>query len=74
MGEFVSFQAYPLQIQAILRIFRPCRDFPADGEVAEWLKAPVSKTGIPVRVSWVRIPPSPQNPHGEIVGMSKQVG
>jgi hypothetical protein len=27
--------------------------------VSEWLKEPVSKTGIPVRVSWVRIPPCP---------------
>ena len=30
-----------------------------DGQVAEWLKAPVSKTGIPATVSWVRIPPCP---------------
>ena len=30
------------------------------GEVAEWLKAPVLKTGRPARVSGVRIPPSPQ--------------
>ena len=29
------------------------------GEVSEWLKEPVSKTGGPVWVSWVRIPPSP---------------
>jgi hypothetical protein len=29
------------------------------GEVAEWLKAPVSKTGIPLAVSRVRIPASP---------------
>ncbi len=30
------------------------------GQVAEWLKAPVSKTGIPVTpVSWVQIPPCP---------------
>ena len=28
------------------------------GEVAEWLKAPVSKTGICIRISRVRIPPS----------------
>jgi hypothetical protein len=33
--------------------------FPAVGQVAEWLKASVSKTGIPARVSWVRIPPCP---------------
>ena len=31
------------------------------GEMAERTKAPVSKTGIPVRVSWVRIPLSPPN-------------
>jgi hypothetical protein len=31
----------------------------ASGEVRKWLKRPVSKTGIPARVSWVRIPPSP---------------
>ena len=29
------------------------------GEVAEWLKALVSKTGRVARPSWVRIPPSP---------------
>jgi hypothetical protein len=29
------------------------------GEVAEWLMAPVLKTGIPEKVSGVRIPPSP---------------
>src|SRR5262249_37076224 len=32
---------------------------PPSGEVSEWLKEPVSKTGRPVRVSRVRIPPSP---------------
>src|SRR5581483_4477294 len=30
-----------------------------NGEVAEWLNAAVSKTVIPLRVSGVRIPPSP---------------
>src|SRR3954466_2656702 len=29
------------------------------GQVSEWLKEPVSKTGIPATVSWVRIPPCP---------------
>ena len=29
------------------------------GEVAEWLMAPVLKTGIPETVSGVQIPPSP---------------
>ena len=29
------------------------------GEVAEWSNAPHSKCGIPARVSWVQIPPSP---------------
>src|SRR6202167_3071010 len=34
--------------------------WPADrGEVAEWLMAPVLKTGVPERVSGVRIPPLP---------------
>ena len=32
------------------------------GQVSEWLKEPVSKTGIPVRVSRVRIPPCPLFP------------
>src|ERR1041385_918925 len=32
------------------------------GQVSEWLKEPVSKTGIPARVSWVRIPPCPYVP------------
>ena len=36
------------------------QSWPADrGEVAERLMAPVLKTGIPERVSGVRIPPSP---------------
>jgi hypothetical protein len=29
------------------------------GEVAEWSKAPHSKCGVPERVPWVQIPPSP---------------
>jgi hypothetical protein len=29
------------------------------GQVSEWLKEPVSKTGKPARVSRVRIPPCP---------------
>lgn len=32
-----------------------------DGRVAEWLKAPVLKTGVRVTVPWVRIPPLPPN-------------
>ena len=36
-----------------------CLSFPQPGQVSEWLKEPVSKTGIPARVSWVRIPPCP---------------
>ena len=36
------------------------RPKPCDpGQVSEWLKEPVSKTGIPARVSRVRIPPCP---------------
>ena len=32
------------------------------GEVAEWSNAPHSKCGVPSRVPWVRIPPSPPSP------------
>jgi hypothetical protein len=32
------------------------------GRVAEWLMAPVLKTGVPERVSGVRIPPLPPSP------------
>ena len=42
----------------------PCceiQEFAAVGWVADRLKAPVLKTGRPVRVSWVRIPPRPPN-------------
>src|SRR6186713_3406964 len=46
--------------QAILLLRRACRFLRrATGQVAEWLKAPVLKTGGPSRVSWVRIPPCP---------------
>src|SRR5580658_5330280 len=38
---------------------RNCSKTVIAGEVAEWLMAPVLKTGIPERVSGVRIPPSP---------------
>ena len=31
------------------------------GEVREWLNRAVSKTAVPLRVPWVRIPPSPPN-------------
>jgi ADP-ribosylglycohydrolase len=37
----------------------PFTFFPVPGQVSEWLKEPVSKTGIPATVSWVRIPPCP---------------
>jgi hypothetical protein len=35
------------------------RRAPHYGEVAEWLMAPVLKTGVPERAPGVRIPPSP---------------
>src|ERR1035441_1073649 len=38
-----------------------------DGRVAEWLMAPVLKTGVPERVSGVRIPPLPPFPLSENV-------
>src|ERR1700712_1875308 len=34
-----------------------------EGRVAEWLMAPVLKTGVPERVSGVRIPPLPPFQH-----------
>ncbi len=37
------------------------------GKVAEWLKAPLSKSGIPSRVSRVRIPPFPPKNHMRII-------
>ena len=43
-----------------------------DGEVAEWLKAPLSKSGIlPKAGSWVRIPPSPPNIAGKSIHPSR---
>ena len=42
----------------------------APGEVAEWLMAPVLKTGVPERVPGVRIPPSP--PDFESKGLRAQ--
>ena len=39
----------------------PCYDARASGEVAEWSKAPVSKTGRGESLSGVRISPSPPN-------------
>ena len=45
----------------------------SSGEVAEWFKAPVLKTGVPARVPWVRIPPSPpfSNPDFGIIFLPK---
>src|SRR3954463_6239770 len=39
------------------------------GEVAEWFKAPVLKTGVGASLPWVRIPPSP--PDAERTRMSR---
>ena len=36
------------------------------GEVAEWSNVPHSKCGVPSRVPWVRIPPSPPRPATDI--------
>jgi hypothetical protein len=46
------------------------------GEVSEWLKERASKACVPVRVPWVRIPPSPPDrichpkefPIGDVLG------
>src|SRR5258708_6467017 len=43
-----------------LRVSAPAASTrPAFGWVSEWLKEPVSKTGMPARASWFRIPPYP---------------
>ena len=43
------------------------------GEMAEWLMAPVLKTGIPERVSGVRIPLSPPGNRLQVSGFRFQV-
>ena len=54
-------------VTALLRRFlrrkyaEKCEDACTFGEVAEWLKAPDSKSGIPETVSGVRIPSSPNS-------------
>ena len=45
--------------RAMLAIVTAFAHETGDGRVAEWFKAPVLKTGVPARVSWVRIPPCP---------------
>ena len=42
------------------------------GEMAEWLMAPVLKTGIPERVSGVRIPLSPPGSRSQASGSRRQ--
>ena len=54
-AEFISMVERARTLSGVL-------SFPLVGQVAEWLKASVSKTGIPARVSWVRIPPCPFAP------------
>jgi hypothetical protein len=51
----------PLLFVTAVRYWRAanCSKTVLAGEVAEWLMAPVLKTGIPEMVSGVRIPPSP---------------
>jgi ADP-ribosylglycohydrolase len=46
---------------------------PQSGQVSEWLKEPVSKTGIPATVSWVRIPPCPL-PHSVAPSPAQHAG
>jgi hypothetical protein len=45
--------------KAALPALPPCGNLEAPGEVAEWLNALVSKTGLRETVTRVRIPPSP---------------
>ena len=57
-----AFLALPACGAARLRLEKPLArpsDFRPRGEVAEWSNVPHSKCGVPERVPWVRIPPSP---------------
>ena len=57
----IASRVFP-RCHAVVRVVRT-RYFSSAGQVAEWLKAPVSKTGIPVNpVSRVRISPCPSYP------------
>src|SRR5262249_47594681 len=47
---------------------------PRRGEVAKWLTAPHSKCGVPARVPWVRIPPSPPIPPARRQGNARSEG
>src|SRR5436305_15102307 len=49
-----------------------CSKTISPGEVAEWLMAPVLKTGVPERVPGVRIPPSP--PESVVRFTSENIG
>ena len=44
------------------------------GEVAEWSNVPHSKCGVPGRVPWVRIPPSPPSSKIQIKSIAQQQG
>ena len=44
------------------------------GEVAEWLKAPVLKTGVAATSPWVRIPPSPPVKVADAQGTGRRLG
>src|SRR4026209_1627779 len=47
--------------------------FSLPGQVSEWLKEPVSKTGVPATVPWVRIPPCPSQSAREVRFVSLRV-
>src|SRR5579871_6513323 len=47
-------------------LLQKCNDS-CSGGVAEWLKAPVLKTGRDESLSWVQIPPPPPDSQGEVM-------
>ncbi len=61
LSEILQPAHVSVQAQRLLVTRTPARSSKvrARGEVAEWSNAPHSKCGIPARVSWVQIPPSP---------------
>src|SRR5215510_9885467 len=48
-----------MQVNDTIFFSQQARNGIGSGEVREWLNRAVSKTVVPARVPWVRIPPSP---------------
>ena len=61
MIESIAFGAYRSEAQPGKRRFAKSKTsiLRGEGRVAEWLKAPDSKSGLGETLTWVRIPPLP---------------